>query len=400
MAEWDTEDLDCLVRIVTEQIMPAAFPNEIFAHYSLPAFDTTGGPIAQKGSSIESGKLRLEQPAVLVSKLNPRKMRVQIFESTEGPRAVASTEFMVYVPRIEELDLHYLGHLLSSDQFARRLQAVATGTTNSRVRVKPSETLRWPVWVPPLAEQRRIAEVLDTIDETIQATERVIAKLRATVEGLIDDAVNNALSSGTVRSLGEIADGSPSSLIQTGPFGSQLHASEYVDEGIPAFMPTDIIDGDLVVSAAAKISAKKADDLGRHRLRAGDVLFARRGDLVRCAVVAAEQSGGLCGTGCLLVRIPQTALASDWLVAVYRHDVVQRRVLAQAVGSTMLNLSARLIRSLLIPLPTRASQRLMTAAHENARRIEFDRADLAKLRQIRAGLAADLLSGRVRTVTA
>ncbi len=55
MGEWATEDLGFFVRIVTQQIMPAAFPNEIFAHYSLPAFDATGGPLAQEGRNIESG---------------------------------------------------------------------------------------------------------------------------------------------------------------------------------------------------------------------------------------------------------------------------------------------------------------------------------------------------------
>ena len=256
------------------------------------------------------------------------------------------------------------------------------------------------VGVPPLEEQRRIAETLDTIDETIQATARVIAKVRATANGLITDAVASALWAGEFRSLGEIADGSPGSLIQTGPFGSQLHASEYVNEGISAFMPTDIKDGELDFEGAAKISVKKADELGRHRLRAGDVLFARRGDLLRCAVVAADQREGLCGTGCLLVRIPEAELAPDWLVTVYRHDAVQRQVSARAVGSTMLNLSAGLIRSLLIPFPTQDSQRLMTAVQESSQRIEAERTDLVKLGALRAGLASDLLSGRVRTVAA
>ena len=290
----------------------------------------------------------------------------------------------------------YLYHYLRSRY--GDIQALRTGTGVPHVPRDLQFLVKLPV--PLLEEQWRIAEVLDTIDETIHATERVIAKLRATMEGLVAGAVEGARRAGGVRSLGEIADGSPGSLIQTGPFGSQLQASEYVKEGIPTFMPTDIIDGNLAVAGAAKISTKKADELRRHRLQAGDVLFARRGDLKRCAIVAAEQSGGLCGTGCLLVRISEAALSPDWLATVYRHDVVQKQVLARAVGSTMLNLSAGLMRSLLIPGPTQASRRLMKAARENARRIEVNRADLAKLRQIRAGLSADLLSGRVRTVAA
>ena len=196
MDDWATEDLGCFVRITTSQLTPTAFPNETFAYYSIPAFDATGGSIAQEGRNIESGKFSLERPAVLVSKLNPRKMRVQAFESSCGRRAVASTEFIVYEPRVDGVDLHHLKHLLSSNEFSQRLQAVATGTTNSHVRVRPSETLRWPVRMPPLEEQRRIAEILDTFDETVRANEQQRAKLRRLRSGLASD-----LLSGRVRTV-------------------------------------------------------------------------------------------------------------------------------------------------------------------------------------------------------
>ena len=105
MADWVTKELGFIVEIESQQIAPTAFPDEIFSHYSLPAFDAIGGPLAQAGRHIESRKFRLVQSAVLVSKLNPRKMRVQAFEFTGERRAVASTEFMVYVPRVDDLNL-------------------------------------------------------------------------------------------------------------------------------------------------------------------------------------------------------------------------------------------------------------------------------------------------------
>ena len=265
---------------------------------------------------------------------------------------------------------------------------------HGRLFVRPQPGSRR--WRSSVGSQRSSARST----KTIRATERIIAKLHANANGLITDAAESAFEAGRMRSLGEIAGESSGSLIQTGPFGSQLHASEYVSEGTPAFMPSDIREGELDAGGATKISAKKADELRRHRLRVGDVLFARRGDLSRCAVVAVEQSGGLCGTGCLLVRIPEEVLAPHWLAAIYRHDAVQRQVLARAVGSTMLNLSASVIRSLLIPCPTQTSQSLMTAAHATSGRIEIERINLGKLVALRAGLASDLLSGRVRTVAA
>ena len=334
-----------------------------------------------------------EEGDVLFGKLRPNLRKgVQV-----GFGGYCSTDLLVLRPR-KSVHTRYAGYVATSESVFRHAERNSIGTRMPRTSWYAVSQA--PVWLPPLEEQRRIAEILDTIDETIQATERVIAKLHVTADGLIAEAVESALRAREFRSLGEIADNSPGSLIQTGPFGSQLHASEYVNEGIPAFMPTDIKDGKLDFSGAAKISVKKADELGRHRLRTGDVLFARRGDLLRCAVVAPDQREGLCGTGCLLVRIPEAELAPDWLVTVYRHDAVQRQVLARAVGSTMLNLSAGLIRSLSIPYPTQDSQRLMALAQESSHRIETERTSQAKLGALRSGLAADLLSGRIRTVAA
>ena len=65
--------------------------------------------------------------------------------------------------------------------------------------------------------------------------------------------------------------------IQTGPFGSQLHAYDYVEDGTPV-VPTEAIrDRQIDHSVLPKISTDKAEELARHRLRTGDILFARRG---------------------------------------------------------------------------------------------------------------------------
>ena len=328
---------------------------------------------------------------ILFGKLRPN-LRKAVQVDFEG---YCSTDFIILRPKAG-VNPRYASHAVASENVFRHAERNSIGTGMPRTSwLAVSQAL---VWVPPLEEQVRIAEVLDAIDEIIQATERVIAKLRATREGLFTEGVEAAISTGRIRRLGEVVDQSSDSLVQTGPFGSQLHASEYIDEGIPAFMPRDIREGKLDIRRSAKISVDKANELGRHRLRSGDVLLARRGDLSQCAVVAASQAESICGTGCLLVRVPREELEPEWLVAAYRHEFIQRQVQARAIGSTMLNLSATLVRSLLIPFPSQALQRLMLGIQESSRRLEAERANLAKLQQLRAGLSADLLSGRVQTV--
>ncbi len=111
-----------------------------------------------------------------------------------------------------------------------------------------------------------------------------------------------------VGSLRDVCSGN----LQTGPFGSQLHAHEYVATGIPVLMPKDLIDHRADLVSAAKISPEKADSLGKHVLKSGDLLFSRRGDVTRFALIDSDSEGALCGTGCLKAR-PNSQHSSKFL---------------------------------------------------------------------------------------
>jgi type I restriction enzyme, S subunit len=91
--------------------------------------------------------------------------------------------------------------------------------------------------------------------------------------------------------------------VQTGPFGSQLHASDYVDEGTPVVMPQGMQDGRIVCDRIARVGPKHVSQLKRHTLQVGDVIYSRRGDVTRFAVVSETEAGWLCGTGSIRIRL-------------------------------------------------------------------------------------------------
>ncbi len=314
-------------------------------------------------------------------------------------------------------DLSFLHHLLDF-----KLEALAGQTHGTTMKhIKRSDLLPFPVVIPATEEQHWIAEILDTLDAAIRRTEKLIAKLQQMKQGLLHDLLTRGIDdNGEVRdperqpdlfkrgplgalpatwrvaTLGDLVR-ECGGFIQTGPFGSQLHAYEYVTEGVPVVMPQDI-DGDRFnETRISRISERRAADLARHRLRRNDTVFARRGDLSRCAPVSATEEGWLCGTGCLLVRIPQSGLAGEWLAAVYRHDSGQRQVLARAVGSTMVNLNTTILSSLTIPIPPAREQRnVIKRVNELTSRTFSEEDLLRKLQVIKSGLSDDLLTGRVR----
>ena len=142
--------------------------------------------------------------------------------------------------------------------------------------------------------------------------------------------------------LGELCK-KPKGGIQTGPFGSQLHRSDYLDIGVPVIMPTNIRDGRVVDNGISRISEAMADKLKRHRVKVGDIIFSRRGEVDKCAVVTEREVGWLCGTGCLLARVdplraaeveePERGLLGEELVVLGRLVGVVLDQIAVAAGA-------------------------------------------------------------------
>lgn len=146
--------------------------------------------------------------------------------------------------------------------------------------------------------------------------------------------------------LGELAD------IITGPFGSQLHASDYVETGIPSIMPKDIGDRIVIHDTIAHITEKDANRLSKYRVEVGDIVYSRRGDIERCALIGETDNGALCGTGCLRVR-PNKQLVNPIFLSFYLSTpTVRRWVVSNATGATMPNLNSEILKRLPLTIPS------------------------------------------------
>lgn len=305
-------------------------------------------------------------------------------------------------------------------QQAGALKKVSQGTTFEAIGHDDLFSLLIPQ-IPP-KEAELIESVLDTLDTQIQKTEALIAKLEKINKGLLHDLLTRGIDqNGELRPKPEQAPElykesalgfipkewlstklgtyvfDHNGLIQTGPFGSQLHAEEYVNQGVPVVMPQDIKHISISTSKIAQIAEKRARDLTRHRLREGDLVFSRRGDLSRCAYVQQNNEGWVCGTGCLLLRAPIGTIDAYWFSNLYKLQSVQSQVYGMAVGSTMANLNSKILAQLEIGIPSYREQRLIaTAISSIESRIRREAEGLRKLTSQQMGLMDDLLTGRVR----
>ena len=144
--------------------------------------------------------------------------------------------------------------------------------------------------------------------------------------------------------------------IQTGPFGTQLHASDYVAAGVPSIMPQNISNDRVDAEGIARIAPKDAERLSRYLVKPGDIVYSRRGDVERRALITERESGWLCGTGCLRVRFGAGVV--DPLYASYflSHPASREWVVRHAVGATMPNLNTSILGALPFLLPPHDDQ--------------------------------------------
>ena len=139
--------------------------------------------------------------------------------------------------------------------------------------------------------------------------------------------------------------------IITGPFGSQLHASDYVEEGIAWVMPINIGDRLISTDSIAKISLKDVERLKRYKLELGDIIYSRRGDIEKCALVRKENVGFLCGTGCLRIRVDKNSISPDFLSFYLGQNYIKKWIVDNSVGATMPNLNSDILAHLPLNLP-------------------------------------------------
>jgi type I restriction enzyme, S subunit len=171
--------------------------------------------------------------------------------------------------------------------------------------------------------------------------------------------------------------------VQTGPFGSQLHASDYSQDGTPVVMPQDMHDGTVVCDKIARVGNEHVQLLRRHALRSGDIVYSRRGDVARFAVITEREAGWLCGTGSIRIRLNCPDIDIRYLRHYLQQDVVGDWLKHNAKGVTMLNLNTAIIRGLPFVYPPLPEQRRIAAILDKTDALRTKRREaIAKLDQL------------------
>jgi type I restriction enzyme, S subunit len=155
--------------------------------------------------------------------------------------------------------------------------------------------------------------------------------------------------------LGELCDRGGGT-IRTGPFGSQLHQKDYSDVGTPVVMPQDLLDGRVSERSIARVGPEHVRRLNQHQLKVTDIVYGRRGDIGRRALITEREAGWLCGTGCLRITPGSGQVNSRFLFYALGEPRTVEQIAKKAVGATMANLNTSILREVPLRLPTLPEQ--------------------------------------------
>jgi len=225
------------------------------------------------------------------------------------------------------------------------------------------------VLLPPLPEQKKIAAVLLKIQRAIELQDKIIQSLRDLKKSTMQHLFTHGLRGEKTKmtEIGEIPESwgrctlgelsaAEGGCIQTGPFGSQLHASDYQASGVPVVNPTHMLDNQIIREGIPRVSKANADRLKRHVLESGDILFARRGEIGRHALVTEAEAGWLCGTRCFLVRVRDPRVLGSLLSWFLYCRASQDWLVAHAAGAIMPNLNNKMLQACPVAYPRRLGE--------------------------------------------
>lgn len=265
--------------------------------------------------------------------------------------AIFSTGFMQFRSYNGTVLPKFLYFYLNSQDFLDAKDQLSTGATQQAINDANAKKINFPL--PPLPEQERIVAKLDALFAQHEKMKQSLEKIPRLLKDLRQQILTQAVTGRLVKPqyLGKFDDYEVK--IITGPFGSSLHKSDYVNGGIPLINPSHILNGQILPDERVSISKETYERLSAWKLFKGDVVLGRRGEMGRAAAILSSQPM-LCGTGSIILRSEN--INAQFLAFYLRSDFCVRFLTENSVGSTMINLNQNILKSLPIPFYTKLEQ--------------------------------------------
>jgi type I restriction enzyme, S subunit len=400
--EWDAGGLgrfwsvtDC--KHVTAEFVSSGFPIASIKEVQSRFVDLTTAKQTTRGfyNLLTEGG-RKPQPGDLIVSRNATVGEIaQVMES--HPPFAMGQDVCLFRKKFPYHSTEYLQAIFQSPIVLNQLSNLMVGSTFKRVNVEQIRNFAVPM--PSPREQRAIAAALSDVDALLEGLTRLIAKKRDLKQAAMQQLITGQTRlpgfhrEWKINRLGQVAE------VKTGPFGSSLHESDYVEVGTPIITVEHL--GEFGVEHANLPLVSKADRrrLSAYSLVEGDIVFSRVGSVDRNALVRSSESGWLFSGRLLRVRPEKQRVYAPFLSYQFHSETFKASVRSVAVGQTMASLNTQILNGLVVTLPSLPEQTAIAAVLSDMdAELAALEARREKTRALKQAMMQELLTGRTRLV--
>lgn len=283
---------------------------------------------------------------VLVHSRNPNKVTIPDFNGITGEK--------IFVLKSKDSSLlreDILAFVLMSSYFKKWASQWSSGSVNRFLNWSALEKLEFQL--PPLDQQRRIAEILWAVDDNIAKIQALHASLKLLRKAILDCGFSPDVEK---QSLGDLVD-----YASDGPFGSKLKTEHYASSGARVIRLQNIGDDYFNDTEKAFIPLDYYEEMRRYEVRGGDIIVAGLGDdthpVGRAVLVPNDIGPTINKSDCFCIRCTPSKIINSFLIYYLNSKEGREQVLALAQGTTRLRINVGNLKTILVPLPHLSEQK-------------------------------------------
>jgi len=310
----------------------------------------------------------------------------------------------------ESINNRYLQQWMTSDYFTKQVDSKVIGSAQKNLNVGWLRNFKIPL--PPLKEQEKIADILSTADEKIDAIASQIEMCETLKKGLLQKLLSEGIGHSEFKDseLGkipeswelipfiELADKKVKHSFTGGPFGSDLKSEHYTKQGVRVIQLQNIGDGSFINKDFVYTSEEKAEALKTCQIYPNDIILAKMAEPVaRACIMPNIEEKYLMGSDGIRLHIDKSKYDTHFILHSINFNRFRDIAVARSTGTTRLRIGLTALKKIPIIIPPLKEQKqiadILSTADE---KLEVLRAKKEKYETLKKGLLQKLLSGEVR----
>ncbi|CAD9197069.1 restriction endonuclease subunit S [Acinetobacter bohemicus] len=292
-------------------------------------------------------------------------------------------------PNTKLVDPRYFANYFQTQKYRQIISNLAAGANINNLKNEHLDDLE--ILLPPLSEQHRIAAILDKADELRQKRQQAIEKLDHFLQAEFISKFHQ--KNYPEFNVSDLLENEKS--MRTGPFGSQLLHSEFVDEGIHVLGIDNAVQNSFNWAKPRFITEEKYKDLKRYTVKPKDVIITIMGTCGKCAVVPEDIPTAINTKHLCCITLDQNKCNPEFLHSYFLiHPTARNYLASRAKGAIMSGLNMGIIKELPVELPPIEKQNeFSTLKQKVILQKELMVKELSKINNLFASLQNQAFSG-------